>query len=91
MNMRIVAAGPTAQVFNQENLRKTYGGHLTLMAQAADAYPRRLRAASMLDLSELSSILLLRDYNTRLVVLSTILLGVNCGLMGSFCCCEREH
>jgi manganese/zinc/iron transport system ATP- binding protein len=37
MNMRIVAAGPTAQVFNQENLRKTYGGHLTLMAQAADA------------------------------------------------------
>lgn len=38
----------------------------------------------MVDLSELTSILLLRDYNTRLVVLSTILLGVNCGLMGSF-------
>lgn len=38
----------------------------------------------MLDLSELTSIFLLRDYNTRLVVLSTILLGVNCGLMGSF-------
>ena len=37
MNMRIVAAGPTSQVFNQENLRKTYGGQLTLMAQAADA------------------------------------------------------
>ena len=38
----------------------------------------------MVDLSELTSILLLRDYNTRLVVLSTSLLGVNCGLMGSF-------
>jgi manganese/zinc/iron transport system ATP- binding protein len=37
LNMRVVAAGPTADVFNQENLRKTYGGHLTLMAQAADA------------------------------------------------------
>lgn len=37
MNMRVVAAGPTPAVFNQENLRKTYGGHLTLMAQAADA------------------------------------------------------
>lgn len=37
MNMRIVAAGPTSNVFNQDNLRKTYGGHLTLMAQAADA------------------------------------------------------
>lgn len=37
LNMRVVAAGPTVEVFNQENLRKTYGGHLTLMAQAADA------------------------------------------------------
>lgn len=38
----------------------------------------------MVDVSELLSILLLRDYNTRLVVISTILLGVNCGLIGSF-------
>ena len=37
-----------------------------------------------MDVSELLSILLLRDYNTRLVVISTILLGVNCGLIGSF-------
>ena len=37
LNMRLVAAGPTSEVFNQNNLRKTYGGHLTLMAQAADA------------------------------------------------------
>lgn len=37
LNMRIVAAGPTAAVFNQDNLRKTYGGQLTLLSQAAEA------------------------------------------------------
>ncbi len=31
LNMRIVAAGPTAEVFNEENLRKTYGGKLTML------------------------------------------------------------
>ena len=34
LNMRVVEAGPTEQVFHQENLRKTYGGKLTLLAQA---------------------------------------------------------
>lgn len=37
LNMRIVAAGPTAEVFTQENLHKTYGGKLTLLSQAAEA------------------------------------------------------
>ena len=37
LNMRVVAAGPTPDVFNQENLRKTYGGRLTLLSEAADA------------------------------------------------------
>lgn len=37
LNLRIVAAGPTAEVFTQENLRKTYGGKLTLLSQAAEA------------------------------------------------------
>jgi manganese/zinc/iron transport system ATP- binding protein len=37
LNMRVVASGPTASVFNDENLRKTYGGKLTLLSQAADA------------------------------------------------------
>jgi manganese/zinc/iron transport system ATP- binding protein len=37
LNMRIVAAGPTAEVFTPENLRKTYGGKLSLLSQAADA------------------------------------------------------
>jgi manganese/zinc/iron transport system ATP- binding protein len=36
LNMRVVAAGPTKDVFNQENLRKTYGGKLTLLSQAAE-------------------------------------------------------
>jgi manganese/zinc/iron transport system ATP- binding protein len=31
LNMRLVAAGPTAEVFTTENLRKTYGGKLALL------------------------------------------------------------
>jgi manganese/zinc/iron transport system ATP- binding protein len=41
LNMRIVAQGPTAEVFTQENLHKTYGGRLTLLEQAAEAMKRR--------------------------------------------------
>lgn len=40
LNMRVVAAGPTAEVFTQENLRKTYGGRLTLLSEAAAALRR---------------------------------------------------
>ena len=40
LNMRVVAAGPTAQVFTQENLQKTYGGKLTLLDEAAQAMGR---------------------------------------------------
>jgi len=37
LNMRIVAAGPTNSTFTAENLKKTYGGRLTFMDQAAAA------------------------------------------------------
>ena len=37
LNMRIVAHGPTEEVFHEENLKKTYGGKLTLLSQAAHA------------------------------------------------------
>ncbi len=37
LNMRIVACGPTAQVFTRENLQRTYGGRLTLLDEAAQA------------------------------------------------------
>lgn len=37
LNMRVVAAGPTAEVFTQENLRKAYGGKLSLLAEAGHA------------------------------------------------------
>lgn len=37
INMRVVAAGPTATVFTRENLHKTYGGRLTLLDEAAQA------------------------------------------------------
>ncbi len=38
LNMRIVANGPTHEVYTEENLRKTYGGRLTLLSEAADAF-----------------------------------------------------
>ena len=41
LNMRIVATGPTEQVFTKENLQKTYGGRLTLLDEAAEAMARR--------------------------------------------------
>ncbi len=41
LNMRIVAVGPTEEVFTPENLRKTYGGRLTLLEEAAQALSRR--------------------------------------------------
>ncbi len=37
LNMRVVAAGPTREVFTNENLQKTYGGRLTVLSQAAQA------------------------------------------------------
>lgn len=40
LNTRVVAAGPTAEVFNRENLQKTYGGRLTLLEEAAQAVAR---------------------------------------------------
>jgi manganese/zinc/iron transport system ATP- binding protein len=36
LNMRLVAAGPVDTVFNEENVKKTYGGRLTLLSQALD-------------------------------------------------------
>lgn len=40
LNMRVVAFGPTGQVFTRENLHKTYGGKLTLLDEAASALSR---------------------------------------------------
>lgn len=36
LNMRVVASGPTDEVFTPENLRKTYGGKLSLFTEAAE-------------------------------------------------------
>ena len=41
LNMRVVAAGATAEVFTPENLQKTYGGRLTLLSEAAHALSSR--------------------------------------------------
>ena len=42
------------------------------------------KTCNMPELSEILNVLLLRDYNTRLVVICTLLLGCACGLMGGF-------
>jgi manganese/zinc/iron transport system ATP- binding protein len=44
LNMRVVAAGPTKDVFTTENLQKTYGGKLTLLDQASEAMRREGRS-----------------------------------------------
>ena len=37
LNRRMVAFGPTEEVFTEELLRKTYGGHLTVLSRAGEA------------------------------------------------------
>lgn len=41
LNMRVVAVGPTAEVFTEENLRKTYGGKLTMLAKVGHKLEKR--------------------------------------------------
>jgi len=40
LNMRVVAAGPVEEVLTAENLRKTYGGRLTLLSEVSEAVAR---------------------------------------------------
>lgn len=40
LNMRVVAHGPTEEIFTRDNLIKTYGGRLTLLSEAAEAFAR---------------------------------------------------
>ena len=37
LNMRVVAFGPTEEVFTYELLQKTYGGRLTILSEVAEA------------------------------------------------------
>jgi len=41
LNMRLVAAGPMAETFTDDNLQQTYGGKLTILSQAAEALTAR--------------------------------------------------
>ena len=41
LNMRVVAHGSVDSVFTTENLKKTYGGRLTLLSEAADRLARQ--------------------------------------------------
>jgi manganese/zinc/iron transport system ATP- binding protein len=40
LNMRQIAVGPTSEMFNAENLQKTYGGRLNIVTEVADAVAR---------------------------------------------------
>lgn len=40
INTRLIASGPTDQVFTQENLQETYGGKLTLLSDVGDLIRR---------------------------------------------------
>lgn len=40
LNMRVVAFGPTKEVFKFELLQKTYGGRLTILSEVAEALPQ---------------------------------------------------
>jgi manganese/zinc/iron transport system ATP- binding protein len=44
LNMRVVAAGPTKLAFTADNLRRTYGGRLSMLEAAGDAVQARERA-----------------------------------------------
>jgi len=46
LNLRLVAAGPVATTFTSENLQQTYGGRLTVLAQAAAEQLAQRRAAA---------------------------------------------
>jgi manganese/zinc/iron transport system ATP- binding protein len=41
LNLRLIAAGPVAEVFTPEHLQRTYGGQLQLLSQAAETLLRR--------------------------------------------------
>ena len=43
LNMRVVASGPTEEIFTPENLQKTYGGQLDLLNEAAQALSNATR------------------------------------------------
>jgi manganese/zinc/iron transport system ATP- binding protein len=45
MNTRLVASGPTAAVFNRENLRKTYGGRSPILEAVGEAVRAEDRSA----------------------------------------------
>ena len=46
LNMRIVAAGRTDEVFTEENLHRTYGGRLTFLDRAATAVAQAARSGA---------------------------------------------
>ncbi|MFN4258449.1 MAG: metal ABC transporter ATP-binding protein [Gemmataceae bacterium] len=46
LNTRLIASGPTETVFNRDNLRKTYGGRLSLLEAAGEAVRAEVEAGA---------------------------------------------
>ena len=104
LNMRVVADGPVQDVFNEDNLQKTYGGRLTLLDEVSEAMRRpgaftmnsRIQILSdhFLEIISfhfqpviaqnsttwdfLKRLILLEDYNTRVVLLGTAMAECAC-------------
>ncbi|MCS7046297.1 MAG: iron ABC transporter permease, partial [Gemmataceae bacterium] len=45
LNVRLIASGPTATTFTDENLRKTYGGRLAILETIGQAVRDQVRSA----------------------------------------------
>ena len=41
LNMRLIASGPTAEVFNQESLQETYGSRLNVLTKISEIVEKR--------------------------------------------------
>jgi len=46
LNTRVISAGPIASIFTEENLKKTYGGRLTLLDEVGESLARVSRGES---------------------------------------------
>lgn len=46
LNMRLIAIGPTQEVYTNDNLKKTYGGRLNILSEVADAVAREMPQGS---------------------------------------------
>ena len=84
LNKRVTVCGPVEKAFTKANVCETYGGNIAFLGRL----PRHWQ--EMFDGAVLWEVLSLRDYNTRLVILCSLLLGAACGPMGAYFLLRRR-